>query len=75
MGRCRQNNFMQIITGLLTLIAIGTIVLFICVPRLMRAKMWAIGAAYMAARSTALVQMDKAHKTNIKSVHLCSDFN
>ena len=65
---------MQIITGIATLIAIGSIVGFICVPRLLRARMWAQGAAYMYARSESLVHMDKVVKSNMRDVNTSPDF-
>lgn len=64
----------NIVSGLATLVLIGSGVAFICVPRLLRARMWAQGAAYMYARSESLVHMDKAVKSNMESVSTSPDF-
>lgn len=66
---------MNIIQGLAVLILLGSTLFMLCAPRRFRARVWALGAAYMSAKATALVILEDTSKANYSRVSACKDFN
>lgn len=66
---------MNIIQGLAALIAVGSVLFMLCAPRRFRTRVWALGAAYMSAKASALVVLEDISKANYAKVASRQDFN